>query len=345
MGTANIARKNWKSIWNADNANLVAVASRDAARANQFVEGCQSQVPFASRPRCESDYEALLATDDIDAIYLPLPTAVRKEWVIRAAEAGKHVLVEKPCGVNAAEVQEIVDVCAKNNVQFMDGVMFMHSDRLTSIGHCIANEKRLGNLKRIASQFSFCAEEEFMQSNIRVQRQLEPLGCLGDLGWYNIRFTLWAMDWQMPDVVTGRMLREREGGIPLEFSGEMIFPNGVSASMYCAFVNHDQQWVNLSGTEGHLQIDDFVLPFYASEIGYKVTKPCFDAETCDFNMNQRTQNYWVEEYSNSFPNSQEAKMFRNFSANVLSGNIDHHWSEIALKTQIVLDRMLEASRR
>src|SRR5262249_18689447 len=95
LGTANIARKNWKAIRNAGNSAVVAVASRDAGRARRFIDECQAEAPLAPAPVACGSYGELLARPDIDAVYIPLPTGVRKEWVMRAAAAGKHVLCEK----------------------------------------------------------------------------------------------------------------------------------------------------------------------------------------------------------------------------------------------------------
>ncbi|MCC2668638.1 MAG: gfo 1, partial [Armatimonadetes bacterium] len=182
LGAAFIARKNWQSIRDAGNAELVAVASRDQARAQSFIDECQAQVPHSRVPEALGSYEELLGRDDIDAVYIPLPTGLRKEWVIRAAEAGKHVLVEKPVGVSAADVEEILAACEQHGVQFMDGVMFMHGRRL---GHLRAVvDQQIAPVRHIASQFSFLAGEEFQQTNIRTHGTLEPLGSLGDLGWY-----------------------------------------------------------------------------------------------------------------------------------------------------------------
>src|SRR6478735_2024713 len=128
LGAANIAKKNWEAIRHSGNGTLTAVAARDPAKAKAFIAECSSQVPFPQPPRA-CTYEELLAASDIDAIYIPLPTGIRKEWVIKAAKAGKHVLCEKPCAPTAAEVKEMIDVCRQHNVQFMDGVMFMHSGR------------------------------------------------------------------------------------------------------------------------------------------------------------------------------------------------------------------------
>ena len=92
----------------------------------------------------------------------PLPTGPRKEWAIKAAEAGKHLMCEKPCGVDAAEVEEIISACDKAGVQFMDGVMFMHSDRLAKIRESLDDGETIGKLRRIATQFSFWAPEDFL---------------------------------------------------------------------------------------------------------------------------------------------------------------------------------------
>src|SRR6516225_11111741 len=100
LGTARIARKNWKAIRNADNSTLVAVASRDPQRARQFIEQCQADVPLTPKPAACGSYQELLDRDDIDAVYLPLPTGIRQPWVLQAAGAGKHVLCEKPCAVS-----------------------------------------------------------------------------------------------------------------------------------------------------------------------------------------------------------------------------------------------------
>ena len=84
LGAAGIARKNWRSILNAGNAVVGAVASRDPARAQAFIDDCQGECPFSEAPRA-CTYDDMIAADDIDAVYIPLPTGLRKPWVIAAA--------------------------------------------------------------------------------------------------------------------------------------------------------------------------------------------------------------------------------------------------------------------
>src|ERR1019366_53218 len=127
LSTAGIARKNWRAILDSGNSVVTAVASRDIARSQKFIEECQRDNSFENLPAALGSYESLIASSNVDAVYIPLPTGLRKEWVLRAAAAGKHVLCEKPCGLSLADVREMTDACKKNQVQFMDGVMFMHN--------------------------------------------------------------------------------------------------------------------------------------------------------------------------------------------------------------------------
>jgi predicted dehydrogenase len=345
LGTAKIARKNWKAIRNAGNSVLVAVASRDADRARRYVDECQAEAPFAPPPAA-CTYEELLARRDVDAVYLPLPTAVRRDWVLRTAAAGKHVLCEKPCGVRVDDVRAMLDACRKANVQFMDGVMFMHSQRLPLLREVLDDGKSVGAVRRIASQFSFLGTGDFMTQNIRAHSELEPLGCLGDLGWYNIRWTLWVLKEQLPQRVTGRILTAAGPGshpVPIEFCGEMFYPDGVTSSFYCSFRTQNQQWAEVSGSLGAVRLSDFVLPFYGSESAFEVNCPVSIWRGCDLNMEGHTRRYAVHEYSNSAPDAQETNMIRTFSRIVTTGALEPRWGEQALRTQQVLEACLASA--
>jgi predicted dehydrogenase len=345
LGTANIARKNWKAMRLAGNSVLTAVASRDVAKAGAFIAECQADVAFPAPPAA-CTYDELLRRSDVDAVYVPLPTGVRREWVVKAAEAGKHVLCEKPCGSNAADVRAMLDACAANRVQFMDGVMFMHSRRLPLLRQVLDDGESVGTVRRITSGFSFKASDEFLKGNIRASHELEPLGTLGDLGWYNVRFTLWVMNYQLPTQVTGRVIAEHGIAgkpVPMEFSGELLFPGGVTASFFCSFLAENQQWAHVSGTAGSLLVPDFVLPFYGSEVGFEVNRPVFIVRGCSFHMESHPRRHAVREYSDGAPDAQEANMIRAFSGIVTSGKLDPSWGDIALKTQMVTDACLRSA--
>jgi predicted dehydrogenase len=349
LSTAGIAKKNWHSIANSGNGQLIAVASRSEEKARQFIEECQSSAPVAHPVAALGSYESLLSREDIDAVYIPLPTGVRTDWVVRAAQAGKHVLVEKPCGVSASDVREMLAACDSTGVQFMDGVMFMHSSRMEALRDVLNDQTGIGQIRRIASQFSFCADDAWVQSNIRASSHLEPAGCLGDLGWYTIRFILFAMKYELPVEVRGRILhgvhrQDSSDLVPMEFQGEMHFADGVSATFFNSFRTNHQQWAHVSGSNGYLQVNDFVLPYFGNEVTFDIGRHNFAANGCFFNMEKSLHTTHLTEYSNNHPTAQESELFRTFSRLVLSGLRDSFWPEVALKTQQVLDAALISAR-
>ena len=348
LGAANIARKNWKAIWNSGNGRVTAVASRNLKRAKRFIKECQAQAPFQPGPRAFDDYAELLADPNLDAVYIPLPTGVRGPWVQRAAEAGKHVVCEKPCATDMAEMDDMLQACRNHQVQFMDGVMFMHSRRLARMREVLDDGRTIGSLKRITSAFTFRADDEFFTANIRGLSSLEPHGCLGDLGWYCIRFALWAMNWNLPQRVTGQLLSElkhsrSERAVPTEFSAELFFADGVTSSVYCSFLTETEQWANVSGTRGYLSVPDFVLPFSGSQIAFETGNPVFEIRGCDFEMKPHRRRWTVREHSHSHPTAQESRLFRNFARQVHSGKLNPLWPGMARETQLVMQACFESS--
>ncbi|HZF01194.1 MAG TPA: Gfo/Idh/MocA family oxidoreductase [Methylomirabilota bacterium] len=322
LSTANIGRKNWKAIAASKNCVVSAVASRDLERSRKFIQECQQEASIENSPEAFGNYEELLASKNVDVVYLPLPTALRKDLVIRAAKNGKHILCEKPCAASVAELKGMISTCKKHRVQFMDGVMFMHNRRLEKIRAAL-DKNSVGQIKRINSQFSFCGSKDFHCSDIRVDSRLEPHGCLGDLGWYCIRFALWTMNWQMPRRVEGKIISTatKDSKVPTEFSAELFFDDGVSINFYCSFLTTYRQWVDVSGTDGHLRVPDFVLPIANSfEINNRIVEP---AKT------------W---------GAQQVNMFNNFANQIFSGKLNNDWPMWALKTQQVVDACFASAR-
>jgi predicted dehydrogenase len=158
-----------------------------------------------------------------------------------------------------------------------------------------------------------------------------------------------VMNQQLPQRVTGRLLAERaraDGGapVPVEFSGELLYADGVSASFFCSFRAENHQWAVVSGTQGYLTVPDFVLPFFGSEAGFEVNCPVFRVRGCEHNMESHPRRFAVHEYSNGAPDSQETNMIRTFARIVTSGQLELQWGDIALKTQLVLDGCLRSGR-
>ncbi|MEZ6093246.1 MAG: Gfo/Idh/MocA family oxidoreductase [Pirellulaceae bacterium] len=350
VSSASIGRKNWQAIGRSGNGVVHAVSSRSVESANRFIDENMEHYALPTRPKAYGSHEELLNDPDIDAIYVPLPTGLRKDIVIAAAQKGKHVLCEKPCAISAADLDEMIAACNENGVQFMDGVMYMHTERLNEMRKVVDNPEIVGKLKRVATQFSFChAPDEFFRENIRSDASLEPQGCLGDLGWYTIRFTLWALNGDLPTSVRGRILSSvpsTSGGpdVPTEFSGEMIFENGVSASMYVSFITGHQQWGVVSGTKGLMQVSDFVLPNVGKQLHFETRVSDFNKSGWDFDMVCDRQSMATEEESNMGVNAQETRLFRNFGNIVLEGKPDMFWPDISMKTQLILDALLESGR-
>jgi predicted dehydrogenase len=344
LSTANIGRKNWKAIFNSGNCAVTAVASRDAKRSADFIRDCQREFPFEKIPGALGSYEELIASKNVDVVYIPLPTGLRKEWVILAAEAGKHVICEKPCAINSAGLEEMISACKKNRVQFMDGVMFMHSPRMARVRETLNDGKSVGPVRRISSAFSFYVDENFFLNNIRVHGGLEPAGCLGDLGWYCIRFALWTMNWQMPRMAMGKILSQSEilpdrPSAPVEFSAELIFDGGVSAGFYCSFLAARQQWVHVGGQKGWLRLPDFVHPFDSYEPAFEVNEK-FVTVAADVKCLPG-----VDPMIQGHATAHDTRMFRNFANQIFSGKLNDDWPMWALKTQKVLDACHEAARR
>jgi len=342
LSTAAIARKNWKAVRLCGNGRVSAVASRSVAKAQSFIDDCMAEVPQQQQVSAVGSYAELIEREDVDAIYIPLPTGLRKEWVLAAAKAGKHVLVEKPVANNLEDAQAMVDACAEAGVQFMDGVMFDHSKRLADICELLKSEKAVGKLRRISTHFSFSGDSSFQQSNIRTDSVLEPHGCLGDLGWYCIRMTLRAAGLQMPTHLTARTItplqgKDSEGDVPGEFSAELMFPNGLSAAFYCSFLTSNQQTVLLSGSDGYLTVDDFVLPFYDAEAAWTEHDHVLDIDNCRWNFRQHSDRKAVPEYASGEPNSSEVNMVRTFGNCVLDKKLDASYAELTIKTQRILD--------
>jgi predicted dehydrogenase len=341
LSTANIGRKNWGSIHDSGNAIVTAVASRDIKRSQQFINELQRKTPFETKPTAFGSYEELIDSPNVDAVYIPLPTGLRKEWVLRAAAAGKHVICEKPCGVNTADVQEMIAACKKNRVQFMDGVMFIHNPRMARLRKVLDDGKSIGTIKRIMTNFSFRMDENVYDSNVRINSDLEPAGCVGDLGWYNIRFALWAMNWKLPREVRGHTLAARRAkkglaAVPIDFSAELVFNDDTSAGFYCSFLAQYQNWVHVSGKEGTLVVPDFVHGRDDHEPSFELNQEGIKVKCCKCKG---------EKHSDTHEFSQHATMMRNFAKQILSGKLNDDWPMQALKTQQVVDMCLESASK
>ncbi len=345
LGAAVIARKFWQAVRLSGSSELAGIASRSVERSHDFVRECQSRFPVEHAPRVFDSYADLIQSHDIDGVYVPLPTGVREQWVVAAAKQGKHVLCEKPCAVSNEALLRMIQACKTAGVQFMDNVMFMHSARMQRLRNLLYQEQGVGEVRRIATQFSFLGDQGFFSANIRNQYDLEPWGCLGDLGWYCIRVILLAMNDVMPTHVRGRVLQPTDGsGPPSEFTGELFFPDGASASIYCSFLNQHQQWVHVSGTDGSVLVEDFVLPCFGNQLSIRQRQAVFNESGFDFNYECRHSEIRVDEYGNGHRSAQEVSLIRNFVNLARSAAPDSYWPTISYQTQSIMQALWESAK-
>ena len=268
LSTARIAKKNCRAIALSSCGELVAVASRSLDRAAAFVRehGC---VREPGAVRAYGSYQELLDDENVDAVYIPLPTAMHREWVIKAARRKKHVLVEKPVALSLAEFDEMMAACDENGVLLMDGVMFMHNKRLLKL--CEEFHEQLGSMRarplRITSAFSFYGDRAFFERDIRTKPDADPLGCLGDLGWYCVRFAMCCMSFHELDKPTAAKcvsMRRNCAGVPTDCEavvrwGDGYPINGATLSFHASFHAPWRQWVEVCSGEKVLTMDDFVI--------------------------------------------------------------------------------------
>ena len=314
LGTARIADKVTTAIHNANGAEFTAVASRSAEKASAWANEHGATKSYGS-------YAELLDDDDIDAVYIPLPPSLHKEWTIAAAKKGKHVLCEKPTALNSGEVEEMIAACRENNVQLMDGVMWVHHPRANDMRRIITDGS-LGKLRRLTSAFSF-HWDEIPHGDLRLSRELGG-GSLLDLGWYCVRAALWAFG-ELPTRVSG--FADWYNDVDMSFSGLMWFSENRVASFDCAFDTLARRWVEVTGTHGSVVCDEFVIPWNAD-------KPRFWVHG--------DEGASVEHVSSTV--IQEVCMIEDFVQCVRNGTPDLRWPNETLATQRVCDALAKSAR-
>jgi predicted dehydrogenase len=205
-------------------------------------------------PNAFDSWQEMIDSDAVDAIYVATPTSVREEICIAAARAGKHVLGEKPFA-SLPSVQRIVQACRDNDVAFMDGTHFVHHPRTLDIRQ--HREERLGFVWSVASAFQFMLED---RGNIRFNPELEPMGAIGDAGWYNMRA---AVEYLPPEVVldtvSAHLRRDSETGAAISGTGVLEFTDGSTSTWNCGFDSGGVVMdLRITGTKGVINIDDFL---------------------------------------------------------------------------------------
>jgi len=247
ISTANIGR--WAvnpAIQASKNGEILAVASRSADAARDFATKWNIPKHFGS-------YAELLDDPEIDAVYIPLPNSLHREWVIRAAHAGKHILCEKPLGLTAAECHEMSAAAATNNVTFMEAFMYRFHPRTERVLEMV-KDGVVGELKMIRSVFTFRLTNA---DNIRLQPDLGG-GSLMDVGCYCINVSR-TMVGQEP-VEVQAFATPAPSGVDDMMAGTLRFANGLLATFECGLNSRRREAYEIAGTEACLRVPDAFLP-------------------------------------------------------------------------------------
>jgi D-xylose 1-dehydrogenase (NADP+, D-xylono-1,5-lactone-forming) len=241
LSTANINRKVLAGARESGAVDVVAVASRDQARADAYAREHRIE-------RAHGSYEALLEDPEVEAVYISLPNSLHVEWSIRALQAGKHVLCEKPLTRREREAEEAFDAADDAGRILMEAFMYRHNPQTRRLTELVG-EGAIGRLQLVRAAFSFPVQGE---GNVRLNAALDG-GSLMDVGCYCISGArLLAGE---PERVYGEQVVE-DAGVDVLFCGTMRFEGGVVAQFDSGLFLPHRDELEAIGDEGSLFLDD-----------------------------------------------------------------------------------------
>ncbi len=247
LSTSNIGRAAVNpAIQASNNGELLAVASRDEARARDFAEKWGIPTHYGS-------YEALLADDSLDAVYIPLPNSIHREWTIRAAEAGKHVLCEKPLALNAAQCAEMQAAADANGVKLMEAFMYRFHPRTEKVVDMVRGGT-VGELRMITSAFTFRLRNP---DNIRLDPELGG-GSLMDVGCYCVNVSRTVAGAEPVEVQAVAV--PSSSGVDEQMVGTLRFGDGLFAQFDCSLNMERRETLVMGGTDAYLTVPAAFLP-------------------------------------------------------------------------------------
>ncbi|KAL8225561.1 hypothetical protein R6Q57_018118 [Mikania cordata] len=333
LGCADIARKVSRAISLAPNAVIYAIGSRSLEKATKFA----ASNGFPESAKIYGSYDAVLDDPNVDAVYVPLPTSLHINWAVLAAQKKKHILLEKPVALNVGEFDQILEACESNGVQLMDSTMWMHNPRTAKMKEYISDTYKFGELRTINVVFTFSADQDFLENDIRVKPDLDALGALGDVGWYCIRAILWANDFNLPKSVTalpGTIFNK--AGVIISCGASLHWEDGKIATFHCSFLANLTMNITASGTKGSLHLNDFVIPFEEKQASFTTATESKFTDLVTGWLPLPSQHTVMTDVP------QEACMVTEFSRLVKSvkndgGVVEKMWPAWSRKTQLVLD--------
>ena len=247
LGVASIAvRRVIPAMQRCECAEITAIASRDPHKAEEAAR-------TLGIPKSYGSYDELLADREIDVIYNPLPNHLHVPWSIRAAEAGKHVLCEKPLGVNAADVRRLVETRDRTGVKIGEAFMVRSHPRWLRVWELI-RAGRIGELRLIQGFFGYFNRNA---QDIRNKPELGG-GALLDIGCYGVTLSRFIFG-EEPAHVIGLLERDPEMKTDRLTSATLEFPSGQAAFTCSTQIGYHQRMI-LFGTKGRIEIDRPINP-------------------------------------------------------------------------------------
>jgi D-xylose 1-dehydrogenase (NADP+, D-xylono-1,5-lactone-forming) len=234
------------AIQSSGNGEMAAVASRDGQKAAKLAAEL-------GIPRAYDSYEALLSAEDIDAVYIPLPNSLHLEWTIKAAQASKHVLCEKPLALTMTECLEMEAAAHNNGVKLMEAFMYRFHPRTEKIIHLVKAGK-LGELRFINAAFTFRLRNF---NNIRLSKELGG-GSLMDVGCYCVNVIRTLAEAEPVEVQA--FANWANSGVDMQMAGSLRFENGVLANFDSALDLERRETVIAAGSEAYLSVPNSFLP-------------------------------------------------------------------------------------
>jgi predicted dehydrogenase len=246
LSTADIGMaKVTPAIGQADNCEVVAIASRSLEQA----EAAAGQLGITG---FYGSYEALLEADEVDAVYIPLPNNLHREWTIKAAAAGKHVLCEKPIALSAGEAEEMAAACDEAGVKLEEAFMYRHHPTWVEAVRLLGSGM-IGELQAVQSWFSYYNDDP---NNIRNHVE-NGGGALMDIGSYCINLSRMLFESE-PSRIEAVVRRDQAMGIDIVTSAVLEFPGGGQSTFTCSIRAEDYQRVHIVGSDGRIEIE---IPF------------------------------------------------------------------------------------
>ena len=247
LGVAKINDRLMPAFKASRTVDLVAIASRTPEKA-------QAAATAAGIPTAHGSYEALLADPRVQAVYIPLPNHLHAEWAKKAADAGKHVLCEKPLTPDAASAAEVVAYCRAKNVRLMDGFMWPHHPRTRKLRQLL-DAGTIGPVQKVTAGFSFVLDG-LPTSNIRMKPEMGG-GGLMDVGCYTAfaaRFFMGA------EPVATFAKATYVNGVDVDLTAVLTFADGRTATFDCGFTHPLRTWVEIVGTTGVVRVPNLWIP-------------------------------------------------------------------------------------